>query len=139
MREGAQVITSGWDIVEEFKAVFPEKLCVADAPENASQDIIQAERLIKFKRDDYKKRHITPKKEIDNRDSVEYIDLDKHLEGLTDDELTVISAITKKQMHIDDIIDSSGLNTSCVLSTLTMLEIKGCIKQMKGKLFSLNI
>ncbi len=42
-------------------------------------------------------------------------------------------------MHIDDIVDASGLPAATVLSELTMLQIKGYVTQRPGKRFSLNI
>jgi DNA processing protein len=39
-------------------------------------------------------------------------------------------------VHIDDIVESSGLNSSEVLATLFMLEMKGVVRQLPGKQFS---
>src|SRR6266849_1395523 len=38
--------------------------------------------------------------------------------------------------HIDDIVESSGLNSSQVLATLFDLEMKGIVRQSPGKQFS---
>jgi DNA processing protein len=42
----------------------------------------------------------------------------------------------ERPVHIDDIVDSSGLNSSEVLATLFDLEMKGIIRQLPGKQFS---
>ena len=42
-------------------------------------------------------------------------------------------------MHVDDIIDLTGLPASAVLSDLTVLQIKGFVRQEQGKRFTLNI
>jgi predicted Rossmann fold nucleotide-binding protein DprA/Smf involved in DNA uptake len=39
-------------------------------------------------------------------------------------------------VHIDDIVERSGLNSSEVLATLFDLETKGAIRQLPGKQFS---
>jgi predicted Rossmann fold nucleotide-binding protein DprA/Smf involved in DNA uptake len=39
-------------------------------------------------------------------------------------------------VHIDDIVERSGLNSSEVLATLFNLEMKGIIRQLPGKQFS---
>jgi hypothetical protein len=39
-------------------------------------------------------------------------------------------------VHIDEIVERSGLNSSEVLATLFDLEMKGVIRQMPGKQFS---
>ena len=42
-------------------------------------------------------------------------------------------------MHLDDIVDLSGLPAATVTAELTMLVIKGCVLQSPGKRFTLNI
>jgi DNA processing protein len=39
-------------------------------------------------------------------------------------------------VHIDDIVERSGLNSSEVLATLFDLEMKGIVRQMPGKQFN---
>jgi DNA processing protein len=39
-------------------------------------------------------------------------------------------------VHIDDIVERSGLNSSEVLATLFDLETKGIVRQMPGKQFN---
>jgi DNA processing protein len=39
-------------------------------------------------------------------------------------------------VHIDDIVECSGLNSSEVLATLFNLEMKGIVRQLPGKQFS---
>jgi DNA processing protein len=43
---------------------------------------------------------------------------------------------TDEPKPIDDIVESSGLNSSEVLATLFDLEMKGIIRQLPGKQFS---
>jgi predicted Rossmann fold nucleotide-binding protein DprA/Smf involved in DNA uptake len=38
--------------------------------------------------------------------------------------------------HIDDIVETSGLNSSEVLATLFEMEMKGLVRQLPGKQFS---
>ena len=45
----------------------------------------------------------------------------------------------RASMHVDDIIDLTGLPASAVLSELTILQIKGFVSQEQGKRFTLNI
>ena len=42
----------------------------------------------------------------------------------------------EEPMHIDDIVEQSGLNSSEVLATLFELEMKGIVRQLPGKQFS---
>ena len=48
--------------------------------------------------------------------------------------LELLSA--EEPVHIDDIVERSGLNSSEVLATLFDLELKGIIRQLPGKPFS---
>ncbi|HEX9456857.1 MAG TPA: hypothetical protein VF935_04430, partial [Candidatus Acidoferrum sp.] len=42
---------------------------------------------------------------------------------------------TDEPRHVDELVERSGLNSSEVLATLFMLEMKGIIRQMPGKQF----
>jgi DNA processing protein len=42
----------------------------------------------------------------------------------------------EQSVHIDDIVERSGLNSSEALATLFDLEMKGIIRQLPGKQFS---
>ena len=82
---------------------------------------------------------LRPKKDVDKPEAEEYSDLVKQLEGLSDVQLKIVSAVTAKHTHVDDIIERSGLPAAQVLGELTMLQIKGYVSQEPGKRFSLNI
>ena len=57
--------------------------------------------------------------------------------GLSGTEKKVYDLLsTEEQMHIDDIVEASGLNSSEVLATLFDLEMKGIVRQSPGKRFS---
>lgn len=43
---------------------------------------------------------------------------------------------TEESRHIDDIVETTGLNSSEVLATLFDLEMKGFIRQLPGKQFA---
>ncbi|MBR4057287.1 MAG: DNA-processing protein DprA [Oscillospiraceae bacterium] len=61
------------------------------------------------------------------------------LEGLSEQQLKIVAAMTKPSMHIDEIIENSGLSAAEALSEMTMLEIEGVVRQESGKYFSLNV
>ncbi len=52
-------------------------------------------------------------------------------------ERAVVAALDRPQMHVDEIIASSGLSAAEALSALTLLEIEGIVEQSSGKLFTL--
>ena len=127
LKEGAKPVTSGWDILTEFEKIFPSKLKnapVKNLPENGESKA-EPEKVTN--------------KVIDRKKNTDYIDLKKQLEGLSDTQLKIVEVMEKPSMHVDDIIEKSGLSSAKVLAELTMLQLKGCVTQEKGKRFTLNI
>ena len=55
----------------------------------------------------------------------------------SDNEKIVRCILSKEPMHVDEIIRQSGLAAQMVLSTITILQIKGKIKEHPGNRFSL--
>ena len=129
LKEGAKAVTCGWDILSEFTERYPGKLKKTDAAMPQTNDA--AER-------DIKPRKAT-KTVIDKPDEADYIDIKKQLEGLSETQMSIIGAIDRPSVHVDDIIERTGLSPSKVLGELTILQLKGFIRQESGKRFTLNI
>ena len=134
IRDGAKSVSTGWDVMCEFEGLYRNKvrhpgaeglkILQEEAPEYA--DFVMV-------------RQPTAKKVIDKKKPEEYIDLEKQLEGLSELQLTIVSAMSGPSMHIDDLIEATKLDAGTVLSELTMLEIEGMVTQEPGKRFTLNI
>lgn len=60
------------------------------------------------------------------------------LSGLNADEAKVASVISGQSMHIDEISLKCGMGTAETLCVLSMLEIKGLVKQSPGKYFIIS-
>ena len=135
IKQGAKPATYGWDVLEEFAALYPEKLRAeraARAPERKMPEPPQSSRPeVERARDG--------KKEIDKEKGKGYIDLREQLSGLSEEQLEIVKAISGGSQHIDDIIEATGYTAAKVLSQLTLLEIKGYVKRSAGKRISLNI
>jgi DNA processing protein len=131
LREGAFFVTCGREIAEEYTRLFPDK--IQTERRKVPLDPVQAEKLVDSL--SAVSRQKPTKKEIDNKNSVEYIDLVKLKEQVSDDEFKVLSALGPKTKHIDEIIAESGLAAAAVLPALTMLELGGYIEQSAGKHF----
>jgi len=135
IKQGAKPATCGWDVLEEFAALYPEKLRAeraARAPERKMPEPPQSSRPeVERARDG--------KKEIDKEKGKGYIDLREQLSGLSEEQLEIVKAISGGSRHIDDIIEATGYTAAKVLSQLTLLEIKGYVKRSAGKRISLNI
>lgn len=138
LKEGAFPVTSGWDIMEEYKPLYPEKLGRAQMKKFVPLDAKEEQKLVEKVSPGGGERPVSAKKVIDKDKNLEYIDLMKQLDGLSEDELAVLSVLTEER-HVDDIIELSGLSAAKVLAALTLLEIKGYVLQNGGKRFCLNV
>ncbi|MCF6460558.1 DNA-protecting protein DprA [Clostridium sp. Cult3] len=60
------------------------------------------------------------------------------LSGLSPLEIQIVELIKEGPIHSDSIAISTGLDISTVNSVLTILELKGMIKEMTGRIFTLS-
>ncbi len=157
IRSGAALVSTGWDVLSDFEFLFPERLAKPDPakllafsreerqnvgsappvpePERTVARPVQPENGHGFA----KLRVRNDRKRIDNAGKREYIDLQEQLSGLSENQLKIVSAIDGPGIHVDDIIERTGLPVASVLSELTLLQIKGFVSQETGKRFTLNI
>ena len=138
--DGAVPVTCGWDVLCGFAGRFsglhdpgaagtmPESY--AGAPAAAAQAEPPSPEP---------EKPPAGQKDVDKPQGVEYIDLRKQLEGLTEAQLAIVTALERPSTHIDDVIERTGLPAQEVLSELTMLQISGLVRQEPGKRFTLNI
>lgn len=132
LKDGAaKAVTDGWDIMSEFMSRFPEKIgkVKAEMPHEPEKESVS----------ESPKDKKPTKKVIDKQQNAVYIDLKKQLEGLSEAQMSIVSAMDKPSVHVDDIIERTGLSPARVLAELTMLQLKGFVKQESGKRFTLNI
>ncbi|MBR6258862.1 MAG: DNA-processing protein DprA, partial [Oscillospiraceae bacterium] len=137
LKEGAEAVTSGLEIIAGYLPRFPDKLknitglSLKEVSLKASESPESRELLVA----DVKTR--PRKKEIDKRESADYIDIAAYRRELSEKEGKVFDALTSPEMQVDDITAACGLKAGEVLSALTLLEIKGLVKQSAGKRFTL--
>ncbi len=53
-------------------------------------------------------------------------------------EKAIFEALNKEKMHVDDIIKHAKLESQLIISTLTLMEIKGKVKNLGGMVYCLN-
>ena len=100
IKQGAKLVTSAEDVIEELPTPIRAALLQAEKPEAEQRNLLAAAAL----------------------------------EGAEKKLYELLS--TEQPVHIDDIVERSGLNSSEVLATLFDLEMKGIIRQLPGKQFS---
>jgi len=158
IRDGAKSVTRGSDILEEYEGLFPEKLRrlspaqaripqeeLAPAPETGNEPTPEKARPTagtlppETGAGFAKLREASTKKVFDKEKDISYIDLEQQLEQFSENQLKLLAVMTEPSLHVDDIIERSGLSAGEALTELTLLQIAGAVRQEPGKRFSLNI
>ncbi len=143
LRDGAIAVANGWDIVSEYRNLYPEKIRRYDRPVEPAgytEDVMAAKVAqkpktpAKTKHNDGKKQKIT----IDKEEKPLYSDIQDRFQGLSDREREIGTLIGDGEILVDELIAKAGLPAATVLSTLTMLEIKGVVKRLPGKRVALK-
>ena len=147
LRDGATLVSSGWDILSEYAALYPDKISREEAassqrayPDEVAKVLAESEkplpkvaqnRSLPGKNKALKKN--LEKKTIDNEASEAYSDVNTTLPKLSPDEQLIINALSSGERLVDDVIAETGLTTGKMLALLTMLELKGLVKRLPGK------
>ena len=151
LRDGAIPVFSGWDVVGEYAALYPDKIGKYDAPatqtaypdeiaaasaaETPPAKVAQKPRLPRPKKE---KEEKSQKKDIDNSTDAPYIDVNDTLPKLSAEESQVVACLKGGQRLVDDVIAETGLTTGKLLALLTMLELRGVIRRLPGKRIALK-
>lgn len=144
LREGAIAVSSGWDVVGEYEALYPGRIRQAQGQE---ESILPAEpekpmakvaekRAIPSKKSLSDKKK--PKKPIDNGENPPYSDHCNILETLSQEERQLLEPLRDGEKLVDELMAKSGLPAGKVLSMLTMLQIRGVVKMLPGKRITLK-
>ena len=148
MREGAIPVSSGWDILSEYRYQFPSKVRQNRTPvrmtATAEELSIEREEPAKVAQEPKKSPEKKPKlsllrkKGIDNSEKSAYIDFKKTHSALSADEQRIVSALESGQRLVDDVIAELELAPGVILASLTMLEIKGIVRRLPGRFIELS-
>ena len=149
MRDGAIPVSSGWDIMREYEALFPGRVhretdaATQTAYADEAAEPVEKKPLKVAQKPRSLGKKLIPKqnvdkKVIDNGAPSPYSDVEDKLPPLLPDEQRIVSALTKEPRPVDDVIAETGLPTARMLATLTLLQVKGIVKQHPGKRISLK-
>ena len=147
LRDGAILVSSGWDILSEYEALYPDQIHKEEKqsrqtvyPEELTDPLPEGEkklpkvaqnRALPGKTNPLKK--ILEKKSIDNCSAEAYSDVNTVLPKLSQEEQSIVNALASGERLVDDVIAETGLTTGKILALLTMLELKGVVKRLPGK------
>lgn len=139
LREGACPVCCGWDVMSEYASLFPDKIRRADCPDgNGAKPVSKAASVPPEKRKETRPKQPNVKKDIDKGQPGAYIDLNKTLQGLSEEERIIVSCLTEGEKLVDEVIASTGIPSSLFLRQLTMLELKGKITRLPGNRLALR-
>ena len=152
LRDGAILVRSGWDVLSEYQALYPEQVRQFDQPgkQSAYPDEMERVRSETEKKPPKVAQNVRlldkmkaaksskDKKVIDNGENPPYIDVEKRLPELTADEQAVVEQLKQGQRLRDDVIAATELPAGKVAAALTMLEVKGVIRRLPGNMLELK-
>lgn len=152
LRDGAILASSGWDVISEYQALYPDKIRkengpihltaypdevrkLAQASEKPLQKVAQKAAVPSEKTEEPEEKS---KKVIDKAESSPYSDVNKPKPKLSETEQTIVDCLQSGERLVDDVIAETGMTTGKLLASLTMLELKGLIRRLPGKRISLK-
>ena len=136
VRGEAICVCSGGDVLEHYWALYPNKR--RDTAPMAPQDM--AQRLEETKQAELPKQE--PKTEVKPEpvaDKRRQVVLEQHKSEYTDDEVAVLRALEQESLVTDGVVAATGLPARRVSATLTVLTIRGLVKQLPGGRFEATI
>ena len=142
-KDGAKIAYSFIDILEDFDSIFSNdddytkmKLKYFEGGDIKSKNI-KKEKIIK-EEIVINKNEREIKKEEKNQQKIEKQN-NEVINNLEEEETILYNIIKNaEKIHIDDIIEKSNMNVQTVTSMLMQLEIKGIIKQLSGKYYTIE-
>lgn len=141
LREGATMVTCGWDAVSEYAALYPgkvrqfageERTAVSQQQEKELPQVAQKPLYPEKQRVSDRKKE---KKPIDNGTQPPYSDI---RDTLPEDAQKVIAVLEKGDSLSDEVAVQSGLTAAQLLGALTILQIKGIVTKKPGNILSLK-
>ena len=146
LRDGGTLVTSGWDILSEYEALYPGKVrkdgrpsrqraypdevrSVSEEKDETSAKVAQKPLLPKVKLPQKEKSY---KKVVDKNDPPNYSDVNKDLSALKPEERAIVEALRDGERLVDQVIAELALPAGRVSALLTMLAVRGIIKKLPG-------
>ena len=152
LRDGATLAGTGWDILSEYEAQYPDKIrkddtkaTLAGYSDEVARIASQAEKthskvaqkpLLPSKKPAKKKK--CNQNVIDNDNSQSYSDNHKPQPKLSAEEQRIYDALLNGERLVDDVIAETGISAGKMLAMLTILELRGVVRRLPGKRIQLK-
>lgn len=143
LKEGAILVSSGWDILGEYEAQFPGKVrkdtsasrqrsYADELPAESEKTMPKVAQKPSVPRQKPDQKEKSSKKIVDNSGSENYSDVNKDLSRLSPEQQLILKALEPGERLVDEVIAETGLPAGKVSSALTMLAIRGYVKKLPG-------
>lgn len=113
LREGATAVTGGWDVLMEYRSLYPDKI----RQRRNAPPVPRRETAV----------HRQPAAPASPPEAKQ------DFSGLTPEEGQIVRVLLQGERTVDDVIAETGMGAGKVMSLLTMLEIKGKLRRLPGK------
>ena len=140
-RGEAKLIQSAEDILVEYEGLYPGRLTdperegtlLSDEPPQAAPPRrgTAASRPLPVR----PQRPPEPEKAVDKPEGRAYSTFKDQNEGFTEDEKQILLTLGERTLRPDDLVEETGLTASQVLTALTMLTMRGFLKEEPGNRF----
>lgn len=135
-RGEAICVCSGDDVLEHYWALYPNKR--RDAAPLPPQEL--AQRLEESKQAELPRQEAKAQAQPEPAPQERpRIVLDQHRSEYTDDEAAVLRALEQESLVTDAVVAATGLPARRVSATLTVLTIRGLVKQLPGGRFEATV
>lgn len=137
LREGAILVRDPWELLQEYTGQFPHALQMQDCSGWDAGPAPEPENFEKTEKS-VENSPSPVKKPVDKGENRNYIDA-KKVTGLSPEEQQLTGLLAAGPCHIDTLSEQLGQPAGCVLALLTMLEVRGLIQHLPGRMFSLAL
>lgn len=135
LREGAIMVDSGWDVLQQYTYLFPDKLNDGRLAETARKIFQTRYHMALPVYSPMPMIGSDDKKSVDNPPVKNYSDEKEKSCAYTADETAVQSVMEAEPIHCDQIVAKCGLPVSRVMAALTMLQIKKRVEKLPGNYY----
>lgn len=137
LRDGAIAVRNGWDVVSEYENIYPVTKYLGGNLQAGYADEVERVKVAQ-KPERPKQKPKEPKKDIDNGKNIPYIDLNEKMPFLSGTEKEIVEALRSGPRPTDEVIAQCTAASGAVLAALTLLEIKGLVARLPGKMLTLK-
>lgn len=139
IRDGAKIVTSAMDILEEYTHIYPHRINIAGCSEMLKGETSEQPLFIDDQPE--KAKTTSANKNALKQENVIPVNFtpDKTVTDLSADAMNMYLSFDKTVMQFDELVDTSGLSVSRALAAATELEIMGVAEALPGGRYKVSL